>query len=205
MSDVAVRRGGARSRLLDAAVDIIRTKGLRATTVDELCAAAGVTKGAFFHHWSSKEQMAVDAAHHWSATTGDLFASADFHTHDDPAERVLAYLDLRDSLIHGELPEFTCLVGTMAQEAYATDPGIRDACGASIMGHAATLERDLADALANSDQAELLSAASLAHHVMVVIQGAFVVAKATNDPDIAHQSIDHLRRYLRHLFALPNT
>ncbi len=182
MSTVRVPRGEGRTRLLDAAVDIIRTKGLHATTVDELCAAAGATNGAFFHHWSSKEEMAVAAANHWSATTGDLFANADFHDHDDPAERVLAYLDLREQLVRGELPEFTCLVGTMAQEVYATDP---------------------AAALQTAGTSGTTTAASVARHLMVVIQGAFVVAKAANDPAIAHESIDHLRRYLLHLFTGP--
>lgn len=54
--------GSARARLLDAAVETIRTKGYSATTVDELCAAAGVTKGAFFHHFDTKEDLAVAAA-----------------------------------------------------------------------------------------------------------------------------------------------
>jgi TetR/AcrR family transcriptional regulator, transcriptional repressor for nem operon len=40
--------GGARSKLLDAAFSIIRQQGYAATSVDELCARAGVTKGAFF-------------------------------------------------------------------------------------------------------------------------------------------------------------
>jgi hypothetical protein len=44
----------ARDRLLNAAVCIVRQKGYHATSVDELCAAANVTKGAFFHHFKSK-------------------------------------------------------------------------------------------------------------------------------------------------------
>ena len=69
---VRVARGTARARLLDAAVQVIRTKGLSATSVDDLCTAAGVTKGAFFHHFESKQALAVAAAEHWSLTTGAL-------------------------------------------------------------------------------------------------------------------------------------
>jgi hypothetical protein len=42
-----------------------------------------------------------------------------------------------------DLTEVTCLVGTMAQEVYASSPDIRDACCRSILGHAATLEADI--------------------------------------------------------------
>src|SRR3546814_14229633 len=65
-----LKSGNARIRLLDVALRVIREKGYHATTVDELCAAAGVTKGAFFHHFKSKEDVAVQAARHWSEVTG---------------------------------------------------------------------------------------------------------------------------------------
>jgi AcrR family transcriptional regulator len=122
----------ARNRLLNAALRIVRQKGYHATSVDELCAAAGVTKGAFFHHFRSKEDLAVAAAEHWSVTTGGLFAKAPYHGFADPLDRVIGYLDFRAALIAGTTAEFTCLVGTMAQETFLTNPAIRDACFESI-------------------------------------------------------------------------
>ncbi len=188
--------GEARGALLDAAVDVIRSKGLHATTVDDLCQAAGVTKGAFFHHFPTKEALAIAAAEHWSETTGALFAAAPYHQLADPAARVLGYVDFRRSLITGTPAEFTCLVGTMAQETFDSSPAVRDACGASILGHAETLEADIAAALAAVPDGSELDAASLARFTQSVLQGAFVVAKAADDPGIAVESIDHLRRYL---------
>ena len=45
----------AKTKLLDASLTAIRAKGYSATTVDNICETAGVTKGAFFHHFRSKE------------------------------------------------------------------------------------------------------------------------------------------------------
>jgi TetR/AcrR family transcriptional repressor of nem operon len=190
----------ARTRLLDAALRVIREKGYHATTVDELCAAAGVTKGAFFHHFKTKEDLGVAAAVYWSAVTGGLFAGAGYHAPGDPFDRVMGYLDFRAALISGTTAEFTCLVGTMAQETFLTNPAIRDACFESISGHAETLEADL-DALVQScGLAGEVSAKSLALHTQVVLQGAFILAKAKDDPSIASDSIVHLRRYFELLF-----
>ena len=192
-----------RSNLLDAALGVIRTKGYAATSVDDICARASLSKGAFFHHFSSKEDLAVAAANYWSETTGALFADAAYHAPEDPLERVLAYVELRKQLIQGELPDFTCLVGTMTQEVYETNSVIRDACWASISGHADTLVPDIAAAMERYPVAGESTAESLALHTQAVIQGAFIIAKASGDPQRAVESIDHLKRYISLLFKQP--
>src|SRR5690606_12984862 len=123
--------------------DVIRAKGYASTTVDDLCRMAAVTKGAFFHNFSSKEALGVAAAEYWTETTSAFFAAASYHQPSDPLERVLAYVAFRKAIITGDPAKFTCLVGTMAQEVFASSPDIRDACGRSIFGHAATLEADI--------------------------------------------------------------
>jgi TetR/AcrR family transcriptional repressor of nem operon len=195
------RSRNARSQLLDAALKLIREQGLAATSVDELCAAAGVTKGAFFHHFESKEALAVAAADHWSETTGALFASAPYHEHEDPLDRFLAYLDFRKELVRGPLPEFTCLVGTMVQEAYGASDDLRDACRRSIEGHAATLEADIEAATSKYGVHRSWTARSLAQFTQAALQGGFILAKAANNPAPALDAIDHLKRYAEQLFG----
>ena len=189
-----------RTRLLDAALMVIRAKGYAATTVDDVCKAAGLSKGSFFHHFATKEELAVASARHWSDMTGALFAGADYHKPMEPLDRLLAYVDLRRELIRGTLPEFTCLVGTMAQEAYDTSPEIRYACWASIHGHADTLVADIQAAIDARGLAPDWTAESLALHTQAVIQGGFILAKASGDARHAVEAIDHLRRYIECLF-----
>ena len=195
--------GSARSKLLDAALSIIREKGYTATSVDELCAQAGVTKGAFFHHFKSKDALGVAAAHHWSEITGAFFETAPYHKHSDPLERVLGYLDFRKAILKGEIAEFTCLVGTMVQEIYNTTPDIRDACEASIIAHAAKVESDIADAIKLYRIRAPWTAEDLALHTQAVLQGAFILAKAKGNAAVVEASIDHLRRYVELLFGRP--
>ncbi len=190
----------ARAKLLDAALGVIRAQGYSATSVDDLCAAAGVTKGAFFHHFKSKEALGVAAADFWSETTDTLFAAAPYHAHEDPLDRLLAYIDFRKDLVAGDIPDFTCLVGTMVQEAYGASEGIRDACWRSIGGHAQTLEADIAAAIKQYGVDGTWTAKSLALYTQATIQGAFILAKAKGEEGVALDCIDHLRRYVELLF-----
>ncbi len=196
-------RGDARTRLLEAARDLIRAKGFAATSVDDLCKAAGVTKGAFFHHFENKEALGVAAAAYWAETTSAFFAGAPYNRLEDPFDRLLGYVEFRKSIIDGDLAEFTCLVGTMAQEVYGSHPAIREACAASIFGHAATLEPDIAAAMAARRIEADWTPASLAAHTQAVLQGAFILAKATGARAVALESVDHLKRYLGLLFSQP--
>jgi TetR/AcrR family transcriptional repressor of nem operon len=91
----------------------------------------------------------------------------------------------------------------MVQEVYDTCPAIRDACNASISGHAARLEADIAEAMKRRRIRGDWTAQSLALHTQAVLQGAFILAKAKGGAAVAGESIDHLRRYIQLLFQHP--
>ena len=191
---------GSRQKLLDVSVKLIRQKGFAATSVDCLCEAAGVTKGAFFHHFKSKDALGVASAAYWGECTAAFFASASYHSHSDPLERVLGYLDFRKAMLAGTLSDISCLAGTMIQEVYESHPDIARACEATITDHAANVGKDIAAAMEHYHIEADWTASSLALYTQVVLQGAFVLAKAKDGTQVAIDSIDHLRRYIELLF-----
>lgn len=193
----------SRQKLLEASLRVLRTKGYNATRVEDLCEAAGVSKGSFFHHFDSKQELGIAAAEYWREQVTELFAKAPYHQHPDPLERVLAYLEFRKQLLEGPLPEVTCLAGTLVQEIYASDPALLEACERCISGHAATLEEDLAAAMKQRGINGGWTPASLALHTQAVIQGALLLAKAKGNTQVAADSLDHLKRYIELCFQAP--
>lgn len=197
-----VPRGEARARLIEAARSLVRHKGFAATSVDDLCAAAGVTKGAFFHHFASKEALGVALVDDWTATTGAMFAAHPYNRHEDPLDRVFAYLDLRRELLGQPLPDFSCVAGTTVQETYDSSPPIREAAERSIRSGFAHVLPHLEAAL-KQHPVPGVTAESLAQQFQVATQGGIILAKALNDPAPARAAFDHLERYLRLLFGRP--
>jgi TetR/AcrR family transcriptional regulator, transcriptional repressor for nem operon len=195
----------SKTKLLDAAMHVIRAKGYAGTTVDDICREAGVTKGSFFHHFRSKDELAVAAAGHFSDMAEGFFASAPFHRADDPLERLLGYVDFRASILQGEIPEYTCLLGTLVQETYATHPDIRAACEAAVATHIAGLTPDIEAAKKRYAPHASWSAESIGYFIQSVLQGAFILAKAKQSPEVARESLAHLRRSLEALFTQPQS
>ena len=193
----------SKAKILDAALEVIRTKGYTATTVDDLCDAAGLTKGSFFHHFESKEDLALQAAAHFGAMADGIFAQAPYQAKSDPLERLLGYIDFRSSILRGELPLYTCLLGTMVQETYETHPAIRAACDTFLSAHASNVAKDIAEAKRLYAPDAPWTAESLAFFIQAVLQGSFVLAKAKNGPEVAIENLRHLRRYVESLFHSP--
>ncbi|HVI91500.1 MAG TPA: TetR/AcrR family transcriptional regulator [Dongiaceae bacterium] len=190
------RKKDARNKLLEAALQVIRTKGYAATRVEDICTAAGLSKGAFFHHFSSKEELAIRAAEYFEALAESLFAVAPFQQETEPAKRFLGYIDFRHEIIAGELPDFTCLLGTMVQETYETSPAIVQACDTQMSAHIATLVPDIAAAKSEHAPDATWDPESLALFTQAVLQGAFILAKAKRNPAVAKECVSHLRRYV---------
>jgi TetR/AcrR family transcriptional repressor of nem operon len=187
--------------LLSAALLVIRSKGYAAATVDDICHTAHVTKGSFFHHFKSKDELALAAVAHWRSMTERLFASAPYHQPQDPLDRLLGYLDFRDAILTGDLPSYTCLLGTLVQETYDTHSEIRAACDAALSSHIAELTRDVQAAKDRYAPNAAWTAASVGAFIQAVLQGSFIFAKAHQSPAVIRENLQHLRRYLHNLLS----
>ena len=118
----------SKTKLLDATLKVVRAKGYSATRIEDVCAEARLTKGSFFHHFKSKEDLALAAVAHWDAHATEIFSAAPYHNAADPLSRVIAYVEFRRAMLKGDLPDFTCFAGTIIQEAYRTHPDVSAAC-----------------------------------------------------------------------------
>jgi TetR/AcrR family transcriptional repressor of nem operon len=191
----------SKTKLLDATLKVVRAKGYSATRIEDVCAEAGLTKGSFFHHFKSKEDLALAAVAHWDAYGSQMFAAAPYHDAPDPLSRLIAYIEFRKAMLTGELPDYTCFAGTIIQEAYQTHPDVSAACERNISDHAKTLEADIRAATRDHGASGTWTPDSLALHIQAVIQGGFILAKAMGSAAAAAESLDHLRRYVELLFG----
>ena len=190
----------SRLKLLDSALIVFRTKGYAGTRVEDICADAGLTKGSFFHHFESKQALAVAAAEHWSVVTDGVFEAASYQHARSARGRLLGYVGQRRAMLKGKLAAITCLAGTLIQETYATVPAVRDAFARSIQDHLEHVTTLVEAARQECAPDAEWSAREVAEYMHAVLQGAFVLAKADGEVGVADRSLklleDHLERLL---------
>lgn len=95
-----------RTHILEAALRRFASVGYSAASVDDICAAAGVSKGAFYHHFSSKQALFLELLNEWLDTIDAGFEAA---RKESVPETLLAFTDTLPGIFaaaDGRLPMF---------------------------------------------------------------------------------------------------
>jgi TetR/AcrR family transcriptional repressor of nem operon len=194
---------GTRFKLVDAAVVLMRKKGFTATTVDEICAEAGVTKGGFFHYFKSKDDIAKAAAERFYNDKARDFQDAPFRKLPDPLDRVFGRLDFA-KITSGGTKQVTkgCLLGMFAQELSFTNPQLRDTCRDALARIAKDFEKDLAEAKAAHPPKIEFNPKTVAMLYVSVIQGSLMLAKTCESNAVLVDNVEQFRVYLQSLFGV---
>jgi TetR/AcrR family transcriptional repressor of nem operon len=190
-------------KLLDAGITLMRSRGYSATTVDEICAEAGVTKGAFFHYFKSKDDLAHNALNHFFEGKAQDYSEAPFRKLPDPLERVFGRLDYLTET-SGSRAHVTkgCLIGVFAQELAFTNPGLREICQQFFSRIAQDFARDLAAAQAVHPPAVAFDPTAVAQSYVALMQGSLLMAKTAGNNEVVRQNFEQYGNYLKFLFGL---
>lgn len=188
-----------KEKLLDAACELMLAKGYTAASVDDICAAAGLTKGSFFHYFESKEDLGKALAERVYGSARETFQAAPFRQKKDPLDRILGYVDFLIEMARGKGAARGCLLGTFAQELSDTHPKIRLVCAECFTSWAEDIQKDLEAAKAMYAPRASWSAAGMADHLIAVLEGAIILAKAKQDRKVIETSLVHFKEYLKHM------
>jgi TetR/AcrR family transcriptional regulator, transcriptional repressor for nem operon len=195
----------AKTAILDAGRQLMLRRGYTATSVDEVCAQAGVTKGSFFHHFSSKEEFGKALLDHYWTTMQEQLASAPFSTVTDPLARLNGYLDLFVHIAHDPGVEKSCLFGNLAQEVAPTNDALRLQCAGGFARWGQQIAADLTQAKRKHAPRAKFDPVSVAQYFIAVYEGSLVLAKANGDAQVLADNVEHFRRYVHALLKKGGT
>src|SRR5262249_21755005 len=134
-------------------------------------------------------------------TMQENYQAAPFRLKQDPLERVFGYVDFLIDKSRSPMTAKGCLLGTFVQALSQTHPTIRSVCAAGLKEQADRLRQALEEAKAKYTPRARWSSQSLAEHVIAVVQGAIILAKAKQDRKVVEQSLEHVRAYLKSIFG----
>lgn len=188
-----------KERILKESRALIYENGFTGTSVDTILEKTGITKGAFFYHFKSKNHLAKALIEQYAkedkSHLDHALEATDSLVHE-PAERLIAFLQIFiDEMSQLKEPP-SCLYASYTNENAQFDEETKDMIAHSILEWRKTFIDLLEQArIIDNDKIEI-DIQSLADQFVIIFEGAFIVSKALNDPGLIANQLTHLRNYL---------
>jgi TetR/AcrR family transcriptional repressor of nem operon len=201
---VSPKGEATREKILDAAQDMILDRGFSGVSVDNLIDRVGVTKGAFFHHFRSKHDMALALIRRYADQDRAFFKEClarGERLSSDPLQQLLITVGLYEELFgdRGE-PYPGCLMASYVYELQVVEREAIDIVNENfLLWRDAVTERLRRISKVYPPRIEV-DLPSLADGFLVIIEGAFILAKSLHDPAIVVQQLQHYKHYLQLIF-----
>jgi TetR/AcrR family transcriptional regulator, transcriptional repressor for nem operon len=193
-----------RERILTAAERLVIDNGYAATSVDQVIAASGSSKGAFFHHFDSKRALADALVDRYVASDiAHLEAglAAAREESDDPGERAVAFVryfeDRADEIMQ---EQSGCLYTSILTERELVTTGASDPINKAVIAWREGYAELLREALRGRRD---LDVDALSDHLFVTFEGAFLLARTTGEPSRMRAQLRILRQLITALLATP--
>ncbi|GEP45304.1 TetR/AcrR family transcriptional regulator [Brevifollis gellanilyticus] len=178
-----------RQRLLGATVQLILKQGFAATTVDQICAESGLTKGSFFHHFPNKEAIGKAAVEWWGDFGTNLYAEAWKDEDMDPLEQFHRMLDIMSGFTERHDEVCTCVVGMLSQELAQSHPVLRDGCAHQLDVWTANVARMLTEAKIRHKPDACFEPVDIAWYLNSLWQGSMLIGKTRQAPEMIRSNL----------------
>ena len=180
------RTSDARERLIQEASRLFHTRSYEGVGVQELCEAAGINKGSFYHFFKSKDELAAAVIEaQWEAVRDELLAPT---LADDiaPLARIERFFErmTRDQRAARRDLGFTpgCPLANLSGELCTHEPKLRRKLARVFNGMRDALEATLRDAVAAGELPRSTDVARGAEALVALTEGAHLLSAAHDDP-----------------------
>jgi TetR/AcrR family transcriptional repressor of nem operon len=192
-----------RAKILAESKTLVFENGFSGTSIDQILARTGITKGAFFYHFKTKNALAQalieefardDIGHMQEALQkiGEL--------HSDPLDRLLQFIQEFVDLMSDIEDPPSCLYASYTYEPSQFEPEILEFISETLLTWRKTFEQLLENVLKEYNTKVEVDIAALSNLFTVIFEGSYVVSKALNDPALISGQLKELKNYFHLLF-----
>lgn len=196
-----------RTRILDIAQDAVLSKGFGATSIEEIVAAADITKGGFFYHFPDKNALARALIERYIEVEDTLFDDLERQARlltDDPLQTYLVSLKLLEQMLE-DLPNGHpgCLIATSAYQERLFDRDVRQINKQAMLRWRGRFRQMLDEIAALYPPRDDVDLDDLADMLSAAVEGGIVLAKTVEEPKAVAKQVRLYRSYVKLMFQPP--
>ncbi len=183
-----------RRRIVGHATLLMYEKGYARTTIDDVIAAAGVTKGSFYFHFASKEELGYAVIE--AASEHILYRLRGFLDRPDlsPRQRIEAMLREIQGIVEAADCSRGCIIGNLALETSHSNPGFRERIARAFREWSELIAHELEAMKAAGELPPVFDPAAYADFAVSALEGGIMISKVTRDPAPMRNSVKFILR-----------
>ena len=188
-----------RENVINVASRLFRSHGFDGIGLKDLMESAGLTQGAFYKQFASKEDLAVEASTRAFESASRRWTAAVASHPKDPLGAVIAFYlspEHREEQMNG------CPIAALGSDAARQGSDLKAPFEAGIKAHLELLERMIPGSTgAESKRKRTIKDKRKAMAILSTMVGALTLARAVNDAELAQAFLDAAARQVREVAA----
>jgi len=181
-----------RQTVINVASRLFREHGFDGIGLKDLMKGAGLTQGAFYKQFASKEDLAAQASKRAMESASSRWSAATAANPKDPLGAIMAFYL---SMEHREETMDGCPIAALGSDAARQGSDVKASFEAGIKAHIEVLGRLVAEAGGQEPSSKAMG-------ILSTMVGALTLARVVNDPDLAQAFLDTAVEQVREAVAV---
>lgn len=194
-----------RTRILEAALELVIQQGFGSTSIDNVIEKVGITKGAFFYHFKTKQDLAMALVEYFAQRDDVHLEDARARSEKlsrDPRQQLLIFVGLFEEAFENLVEPYPgCLFASFIMQGQLFDDSVKGVISEQILKWREYLGGKIRETMQQHKPKLAVDVEALADMFTTVMEGAFIMSKSLNEPGLVAQQLRHYRNYLELLFA----
>jgi TetR/AcrR family transcriptional regulator, transcriptional repressor for nem operon len=187
-----------RRRILERSAPVFNTKGFFGASMHDLVLASGLEKGGIYNHFSSKEQLALEAFDYVVEVMRGRFDAA-LEGKESALERLFAIVDVLGALAEDPPVQGGCPILNTAVESEGVHPALKERAAEAMSGWLRLVGREVKEGVKSGELSPGIDPRSVASVVVAALEGAVMLSRLEDDPEHMRRVVGHLKDHLRSL------
>jgi len=193
-----------KTRIMDAAQQMVLSVGLSGTSVEKVIEQADVTKSTFFYHFKTKHDLAAALIERYAGDDREHFSefmSKAQQLSRDPLQQLLIFVGLFIEMTERLKDPFPgCLYASYCYQSGAISSDMIRTVEQMMRYWRDNLTHLIGRISAQNPPRIPIESYQVADHLLTTFEGAFILAKVMNEPKLASEQLIQCRNYLELLF-----
>jgi len=194
-----------KNKILSESKSLVFKNGFSGTSIDQILEKTGITKGAFFYHFKTKNALAKALIEEYANEDMNHMNYVLEKTESlmgDPLHRLLQFIQEFIDMMSDITEPPSCLYASYVNEPNYFSEEILTSVSDSILSWRKTFEYLLGNVMKECEKKINVDLVSLSDLFTVVFEGSFVVSKSLNDPSLTARQLKLLKNYFQLLFEV---